>query len=78
MQVLSLQHCPKVTGEGLAVLASLPDLSSLSLASCPQIGSGKTLAKLTQLRSLDLSWCRNVSDTTMSIVGPRWVLYLGF
>lgn len=62
LRVLRLARCP-ITDEGLEHIGKLSSLEELDLNGCVNISStelGDTLAKLTQLTSLDVSYCPSI------------------
>ncbi len=60
---LNLAENRKITDGGMALLAALPQLTSLNLSSCSLTDTGlASLAKLTGLARLNLSYCNRITD----------------
>jgi len=53
------------------VLPGLKRLTALDLERCGSIGDGlRALSELTQLRSLNVGWCRGITDAHLVAVAP--------
>lgn len=60
---LVLDECPAVTAAGISQLSAIPSLRELSLSKCGAVDfSSKILAAFTQLESLNLSRCEELTD----------------
>jgi F-box/leucine-rich repeat protein 14 len=68
MTSLDSSSCSQIKDAGLAEIAKLDALASLSLGRCDQITGLAKVAKLSTLTSLNLSWCKRVTDAVLGDV----------